>query len=102
MEQETSKTCKCCGRTLDISNFKHGRWVMYRYVMNAIEKHRAENRQLRLDKTKQKIEDERAENRKLCLADFSPRELMCELKRRGYDGTLTYTETHTINLATIH
>ena len=27
--------------------------------------------------------------------------LMAELRRRGYDGTITYTETHTIYSATI-
>lgn len=100
MEQET-KVCKCCNRTLDISNFKKGRWG-YVSVCNECDKqHRAENRQARIDKAKQKVEDVRAENRQLCLADFTPRELMAELKRRGYDGTLTYVETHTIDLSTL-
>lgn len=101
MEQETVKTCKCCNRTLDISNFKKGRWG-YVSVCNECDKqHRAENRQARIDKAKQKVEDVRAENRQLCLADFSPRELMLELKRRGYDGKITYVETHTIDLSTL-
>lgn len=101
MEQETVKTCKCCGRTLDISNFKKGRWG-YVSVCNECDKlHRAENRQARIDKAKQKVEDVRAENRQLCLADFSPRELMLELKRRGYEGKITYVETHTIDLSTL-
>jgi hypothetical protein len=43
----------------------------------------------------------RAENRQLCLADFTPRELMAELKRRGYEGKITYVETHTIDLSTL-
>lgn len=100
MEQET-KVCRCCGRELLISNFKKGRWG-YVSVCNECDKqHRAENRQARIDKAKQKVEDVRAENRQLCLADFTPRELMLELKRRGYEGTLTYVETHTINLSTL-
>lgn len=100
MEQET-KVCKCCGRELPISNFKKGRWG-YVSVCNECDKqHRAENRQARIDKAKQKVEDVRAENRQLCLSDFSPRELMAELKRRGYEGTLTYVETHTIDLSTL-
>ena len=55
----------------------------------------------RENKQKQKVEDMRAETRQLCLADFTPRELMAELKRRGYEGTLTYVETHTIDLNTL-
>ena len=102
MEQETVKTCKCCGRTLDISNFKTTRWggkvsVCTECATNKLR----ENRQKRLDEQKQKVEDMRAETRQLCLADFTPRELMTELKRRGYDGKLVYTETHTIDLSTL-
>ena len=100
MEQET-KVCKCCGRELPISNFKKGRWG-YVSVCNECDKqHRAENRQARIDKAKQKVEDVRAENRQLCLADFTPRELMAELKRRGFEGKITYVETHTIDLSTL-
>lgn len=100
MEQET-KVCRCCGRELPIGNFKKGRWG-YVSVCNECDKqHRAENRQARIDKAKQKVEDVRAENRQLCLADFSPRELMLELKRRGYEGKITYVETHTIDLSTL-
>ena len=100
MEQET-KVCKCCGRELPINNFKKGRWG-YVSVCNECDKqHRAENRQARIDKAKQKVEEVRAGNRQLCLADFTPRELMAELKRRGYEGKLTYVETHTIDLSTL-
>ncbi len=101
MEQETVKTCKCCNRTLDISNFKKGRWGYVSVCDECDKQHRAENRQARIDEQKKKVENVRAENRQLCLADFSPRELMTELKRRGYEGTLTYVETHTINLSTL-
>ena len=98
MEQETVKTCKCCGRTLDISKFKNGRWG-YTSICNECEtKHRREKKQNRIDEQKKKVEDVRAENRRLCLADFTPRELMEELKRRGYSGKLEYIETHTIDL----
>ncbi len=101
MEQETVKTCRCCGRTLDISNFKKGRYG-YVSVCNECDKqHRAEKRQQRIDEQKKKVEDVRAENRQLCLADFTPRELMTELKRRGYEGKITYVETHTIDLSTL-
>ena len=100
MEQET-KVCKCCGRELPIGNFKIGRWGYVSVCMDCDKQHRAENRQARIDKAKQKVEDVRAENRQLCLNDFTARELMAELKRRGYEGKLVYTETHTIDLSTL-
>ena len=99
--EQTLKKCRCCGRELPMSNFKKGRWGVVSVCNECDKQHRAENRQARIDKAKQKIEDVRAENRQLCLADFSPRELMAELKRRGYEGKLTYIETHTIDLNTL-
>lgn len=36
------------------------------------------------------------------LESFTPRELMLELKRRGYEDTLTYTETRTVNIANLN
>lgn len=99
--EQILKKCRCCGRELPISNFKKGRWG-YVSVCNECDKqHRTENRQARINKAKQKVEDVRTENRQLCLADFTPRELMTELKRRGYEGKLVYTETHTIDLSTL-
>ena len=32
------------------------------------------------------------------LKDYTPRELMLELSRRGYEGVLTYTERKTIDI----
>ena len=96
-----TKVCKCCGRELPISSFKKGRWGVVSVCMDCDKQHRAEKRQARIDEQKKKVEDVRAENRQLCLADFSPRELMEELYRRGYRGKLEYTETHTIDLSTL-
>lgn len=69
---------------------------MYQFATSA-----TNSTEQRIDKAKQKVEDVRAEKRQLCLADFTPRELMAELKRRGYEGKLTYVETHTIDLSTL-
>lgn len=101
MEQET-KVCKCCGRELPMSNFKNTRWGGRTSVCSECATNkRRENKQKRLDEQKQIVEDMRAETRQLCLADFTPRELMAELRRRGYEETLTYVETHTIDLSTL-
>ena len=100
MEQET-KVCKCCGRELPIGSFKKGRWGVVSVCNECDKQHRAENKQSRINRAKQKIEDVRAENRQLCLNDFTARELMEELFRRGYRGKLEYTETHTIDLSAL-
>ena len=96
-----TKVCKCCGRELHISNFKNGRWGVVSVCNECDKQHRAENKQSRINRAKQKIEDVRAENRQLCLNDFTARELMEELYRRGYRGKLEYTETHTIDLSAL-
>jgi hypothetical protein len=41
------------------------------------------------------------EARALRLKDFKPRELMIELRDRGYEGTLTYVERHTIDISKV-
>lgn len=97
MEQGT-KVCKCCGRTLSIYNFKIGRWG-YTSICNECEtRHRREKKQQRISERKQKVEDARAENRQLCLSDFTPRELMTELARRGYRGKLQFTQVQEIDI----
>ena len=98
MEQET-KTCKCCGRTLTISNFKKGRWGYVSVCNECDKRHREEKRQEKIKEKEKWLENARAESRQLLLSDFTPRELMQELQRRGYEGTLTYTEVHTIDLS---
>ena len=100
--EQILKQCRCCGRELPISNFKTTRWGgRVSVCTECATKKLRENKRKKLDEQKQKAEDMRAENRQLCLADFSPRELMTELRRRGYEGKLVYTETHTIDLSTL-
>lgn len=93
-----TKVCRCCGRELPINNFKKGRWGVVSVCLECDKKHRAEKRQARLDEQKKKVEDVRAENRQLCLADFTPRELIERLRDLGYTGKLNYVETHVIDL----
>lgn len=97
-----TKVCKCCGRELSLTNFKKTRYGGYVSVCTECStKKMRENKKHRIEEQKQKALDVRAENRQLCLADFTPRELMVELKRRGYEGKLSYVETHTIDLSTL-
>ena len=99
--EQILKKCRCCGRELPIYFFKKGRWGVVSVCNECDKQHRAENKQSRINRAKQKIEDVRAENRQLCLNDFTARELMEELFRRGYRGKLEYTETHTIDLSAL-
>ena len=98
METKETKVCRCCGRELPINNFKKGRYGVVSVCLDCDKKHRAEKRQARLDEQKKKVEDVRAENRQLCLADFTPRELIERLRDLGYTGKLNYVETHVIDL----
>ena len=50
---------------------------------------------------KECLQRQQQEARSLRLRDFQPRELMIELKRRGYEGTLTYTEVKTIDITKV-
>ena len=95
------KVCKYCGRELSLDHFKRGRYGYVSVCIDCYKKHRAEKRQARIDEQKKKEDDLRAEKRNLCLSDFTPRELMQELKRRGYEFEMTYTEVHTISSKTL-
>lgn len=91
MEQETKK-CKYCGRELPISNFKRTRWGSHTSVcIECDTKHRKETKL-----AKQKVIDEFKLKKEL--ADFTARQLMQELARRGYKGQLTFTRTETIDI----
>ena len=91
--------CKNCGRELDESNFKLTRWGEYSTVCKE-----CVTKKMRETKTRMENEKREAyirannEKRTLRLADFSPRELMEELARRGYTGKLTVTEVHEIDI----
>jgi ribosome-binding protein aMBF1 (putative translation factor) len=95
-----TKICKDCGRELPETNFKKTRWGTLANVCNecATRKRMATIANLKEDE-KRAVEHAINEKRALRIHDFTPRELMAELARRGYQGTLTYTETHEINIA---
>lgn len=100
--EQVLKKCRCCGRELPIYNFKVTRWGTRVSVCTECATNKLrENKRKKLDEQKQKVEDMRAETRQLCLADFTPRELMERLRDLGYTGKLTYVETHTIDLSTL-
>lgn len=87
-----TKTCKCCGKTLPIEEFSKNKCSLdgYFYVCKTCRSTNISNgskqakRQLTLKS----------------LDQFTSRDLMLELKRRGYDGILTCRKE--INLKTLN
>lgn len=111
-----NKTCKRCGRTLPIESFtmdkstKDGRCF---YCRDCISKKNKEDRAKRQQRVatvamkKQPTPTYRNKNTHCVigdcapnplLSDFTPRELLSELKARGYEGEVKYIEVRTIKL----
>ena len=78
MENTQTKTCPRCGRTLPIENFyKRSNGQMYTYCKECTKIYNKEH--------SMRITPPDSENP---LSAYTPRQLMCELKRRGYTGKL--------------
>lgn len=95
--EENTKVCNKCGRQLPLSNFhkqsksKDGyTYACKECVAEYIKKHNKE----KLEKIKQTTREE-------LLQQLTPRDLILELKKRGYVGQLQYTEVYNINIATL-
>ena len=113
MEEIRTKVCKCCGEELPITSFYEKTTSAdghKTYCKSCQRKKAAESARKRREKEKaRKVVEERAEFEKKYkiytnreLAKFTPRDLMLELKARGYEGELVFREVkvteHRINL----
>ena len=79
MKNTQTKTCPRCGRTLPIENFyKRSDGYVYAYCKECSKMYNKE-RSMRITPPPD------SENP---LSAYTPRQLMCELKRRGYTGKL--------------
>lgn len=100
-----TKICKCCGKELPITEFRKGKAHGVEFVMSVcntcMRNKQAEGHKRRKEKQAISHEEELAQAKTLRLKDFTPRELMEELKRRGYEGKITYVETHVIDLSNL-
>ena len=103
MEEIKTKVCKKCGRELPLSEFykksnsRDGLQSNCKECSNKMSSEYAKKSRER--KKARMVEEERIEFEKkykiyTCkeLAPFTPRELMLELKARGYTGDLLYQE----------
>lgn len=79
--------CKRCGQEKPLEEFHNNKHGVSQVCRECARKNRNET-----------IARKRNAERASSLADYSPRELMAELKRRGYEGQLTYTKTYTIDI----
>lgn len=84
MENEEKKVCKECGRELPLSEFaKHDK---------AKDGHMSVCKECRRRKSSKASEVNPLEK-------FTARQLMHELKLRGYEGELSYIEVHKIRIS---
>lgn len=97
MENEVIKTkvCTRCGRELPLSEFPKN--VQCRGGHSGVCK-KCKVEQMR-DYRRNLAEKARLYDERGGLKDYTPRELMLELSRRGYEGVLTYTERKTIDIS---
>lgn len=96
VERVFSKECKCCHQVKTIDNFKRTRWGgRVDVCTDCATQKRHDNRVKKQQEKEMEIERVKSvvEKRQQILEDFTPRELMKELARRGYKGTLSYTNT---------
>lgn len=85
--------CARCGRELPTEFFRKTRWVGVRSTTC----NECFN-QLKQERRAEKMQEVIAEASTKRLEDFTPRELMVELARRGFKGTLEFTQTRVIDI----
>ena len=82
-----TQTCKCCGRELPIEKFSRAGFGLRKTCNECMT---AKNIAARKKNNEmEQLRQQLSEARQLRLRDFQPRELMIELRERGYEGTLT-------------
>ena len=93
MEQD-KKSCKCCGQVKTLDHFKLTRWGTRVNVCTECANQKARDNKIRKQQEQEMAkarEDAKKSERQKMLEQYTPRELMNELARRGYTGELTYT-----------
>lgn len=100
-----TKVCKCCGKELPITEFgcgkAHGKEFVFSICKTCMSTKQSEEHKRRKEKQAISHESEIVQAKTMRLKDFTPRELMQELKRRGYEFEMTYTEVRKISSKTL-
>ena len=92
-----TKICKDCGRELPIERFKKNRYgVPVSVCIDCDTRKRRENKEKKSMEyamaMQERLKAQKDEEIKTTLSQFTPRQLMEELARRGYKGELTYVQ----------
>lgn len=94
-QQSSVKTCKKCGAVLPLDEFYKRKNSSDGHTPYCKKCHNAMCSQYKRNKI-QKLEQK---GRQELLQEFTSRELILELKRRGYEGKLQYVEVHNIDIS---
>lgn len=97
-----TKICKRCGRELPITEYStgkaHGTPFVRSVCKSCMKDIMLESRANRKKKKELTHAEELEQARCMRIKDFTPRELIEELARRGYTGKLQFTEVHEIDI----
>lgn len=90
-----TQKCKVCGRELPLSDFGSSTIGRFHTCKECVRERKSAGHKKR--KAEQELAEQVERTRQMRISEFTPRELMSELKRRGYEFVMKYTETHVIN-----
>lgn len=99
-----TKICKCCGRELPIEDFSRNHFGPTSVCKDCNHNNRSKARMnyvARKKANEPSIEQQVEQAKNMRLEEFTPRELILELKRRGYTGKLTYTQIRVLDIETL-
>lgn len=97
MSEEVYKTCRRCGRALPIEQFYADKKSPDGHYTYCRECHSEQNKESYARRKERNARQTTGEgNVDGSLSAFKPRELIEELRRRGYKGELTYTHKITL------
>jgi len=105
METKETRVCSCCGKEFPATEFrrigrKGGGYSILTICQSCMRERQKEGRKKKAEERALLEEKKETDARKLRIQDFTPRELMEELVRRGYEFEMTYTEVHKISSKT--
>ena len=92
-----TKVCTKCGRELGIDHFKRNAWGIVSVCKECEAATRRQKKEAaqKAENYQKDVEDARM----LRLEDFTPRELMLALKKKGYEGKLKYVRVEEVDIS---
>lgn len=101
METQETRVCKECGQTKQLAEFFKTKGKYTNICLHCVREKKRATYAKKAEWKKLNVANEVEAVRKARLQEFTPRQLMEELARRGYQGKLTYVETHTIDITAL-